>query len=227
LGLRARFIILVLAGGGLISAVMAWITFDDSRQALMESRQEQLFDLAQAQATKLSRGLIMVSQSAKTLANLLETYQPKNAAELEKLLRRQLDQAPGIFGMAAAYAPGAFVGGPRLPAPYLHRTRQGIKTTSLADGGYNFMRWDWYLIPTLLARPVWSEPYFDEGGGGTVMTTYSAPMVVKGKVKGVVTADVDLARLGQEVNRLAVGREGFAFLISRQGTFLPRPVPRT
>ena len=226
LGLRSRFIIFVLAGVGLVSAIMAVVSFRESRDALLELRQEDLFDLARGQAAEVSRQLSLVSQPTLTLARMLEVMQPRDRAQLVKLLRRQVSESRHIFGMAAAYAPHAFYPTRRLFCPYVFRSRKGIQVSSLDSQDYNYPRWDWYLIPYLLARPVWSEPYFDEGGGGALMTTYSAPMVIKGKVKGVITADVELDRLGREVARLAVGARGYAFLISGQGAFLAAPQPR-
>ncbi len=225
LGLRSRFIIFVLAGVGLVSALMAWVSFRESRDALLELRQEELFDLARGQAAVVSRQLAMVSQPTMALARVLEVMQPRNRAELVRLLRRQVVGSRHIFGMAAAYAPHAFYPTRRRFCPYVFRSPRGIQVSSLAGEDYNYPRWDWYLIPYLLARPVWSEPYFDQGGGGALMTTYSAPMVVRGKVKGVITADVALNRLGREVARLSVGMRGYAFLISGQGAFLAAPQP--
>lgn len=225
LGLRSRFILLVLAGVALVSAALAWLTFAESREALLDCRQEQLFELARGQAAEVARRLEGVAQAARTLANLLKEYRPQRREDIVRLLRRQVAHSPQIFGMAVAYAPYAFAPGRRLFCPYVYRSRQGIQATSLDNEQYNYPRRDWFLVPQLLARPVWSEPYYDEGGGGTIMTTFSAPLVDKGQVWAVVTADVSLGKLGAYVARLAVGQEGYAFLISSQGTFLAAPQP--
>ena len=52
---------------------------------------------------------------------------------------------------------------------------------------------DWYLIPKLLKKNYWSEPYFDHGGGEQMMTTYSRPLYdANGKIYAIMTADVSL-----------------------------------
>lgn len=223
LRLRTRFTVFVLAGVGLISLVMAGVTYHGSRQALLAARQEQLLDLAKSQASELSRYLDDVSGPARDLSTTLEIWHPGDAGQATRMLRHHLEEAPKAFGMALAYAPFAFDPQKRFFAPYVFRGPQGFKTLNLDSPTYDYLSQDWYLVPTLLDRPAWAEPYFDEGGGEALMTTYSSPMEVEGQVLGVVTADVDLKQLGQEVAALTVGKQGYAFLLTHQGTFLAAP----
>lgn len=52
---------------------------------------------------------------------------------------------------------------------------------------------DWYQIPRLLNKPYWSEPYYDEGGGNIIMTTYSYPIYdMQGNMVAIFTADLSL-----------------------------------
>jgi signal transduction histidine kinase/ActR/RegA family two-component response regulator len=75
-------------------------------------------------------------------------------------------------------------------------------------------KWDWYAdpkkkyihsspdIPLVLADKtaklprmetgLWCDPFFDEGGGDVLMTTYSAPFFLGRKFAGVVTCDVTI-----------------------------------
>ncbi|MFH1035855.1 MAG: SpoIIE family protein phosphatase [Pseudomonadota bacterium] len=223
LRLRTRFAVFVLAGVGLISLAMALLTYHGSREALLQARQEQLMALAKFQASQLARSLGQVSGTARNLSTSLEIWHPANGEEAMAMLRHQLMEAPKAYGMALAYEPFAFDPRRRFFAPYIYRSPPGFKEINLDSPTYDYLAQDWFLIPTQLKRPAWAEPYFDEGGGETLMTTYSAPMVRDNRVLGVVTADVDLERLGREVADLAVGQQGYAFLLTHQGTFLAAP----
>ena len=137
-----------------------------------------------------------------------------------------LDANPGIFGTAAAYAPGAY--SPDLPrfAPYYCRKPNGIEAIPLGYGSY-YELMDWYLIPAELGRPLWSEPYFDESGGDIVMTTFSVPFF-RGqgpdrRLLGVITADVSLDWLRKQVAKVAMYHSGYAFLVSGNGVFVSHP----
>jgi sigma-B regulation protein RsbU (phosphoserine phosphatase) len=92
---------------------------------------------------------------------------------------------------------------------------------------YEYFYWDWYQIPKELKRPVWTEPYFDEGAGQIIMATYSVPFykTVSGERKfmGVVTADISLAWLQQIVSSIKIKQTGYGFLITKNGTFVTHP----
>ena len=61
---------------------------------------------------------------------------------------------------------------------------------------YLYWYWDWYQIPQELGRPMWSEPYFDEGSGNIIMSSFSVPFyrnaAGKETLQGIVEADVSL-----------------------------------
>ncbi len=65
----------------------------------------------------------------------------------------------------------------------------------------------------MLKAPVWTDPYFDEGAGNTIMTTYARPFFERGgetaasKVKGIVTADVSLEWLTNLVYSVQVAAQ--------------------
>ena len=46
----------------------------------------------------------------------------------------------------------------------------------LGSQNYDYPCMDWYLIPQLLKQEYWSEPYYDEGGGNIIMSTYAKPL---------------------------------------------------
>ena len=74
---------------------------------------------------------------------------------------------------------------------------------------------------------MWSEPYFDEGAGNIIMSTYSVPFYqdIKGEKKllGIVTADISLAWLQEMVSSIKIAETGYAFLISKTGTLITHP----
>ncbi|MEW5913219.1 MAG: adenylate/guanylate cyclase domain-containing protein [Thermodesulfobacteriota bacterium] len=223
LRLRSRFVIFVLSGVAVVAAAMALISHQEASQAMLKASQEHLLSLALAQAAELGRRLESVSAAPRGLALSLEQVGVRDRQFAVSILRQHISGNPRIFGMALALVPGQ---GPqrRLFSAYVYRTPQGFKSMDLDSPSYDYPRQDWYLIPSLLGRAVWSEPYFDEGGGGVLMTTFSAPLLSQGRVEGIVTADVSLQELGRQVRSLDVGSQGYAFVLTSQGTFLAAPI---
>jgi len=86
---------------------------------------------------------------------------------------------------------------------------------------------DWYQIPKELERPMWSEPYYDEGAGNAIMSTYSVPIYkhLNGQKKfiGILTADISLDWLQEYMNSIKIYKTGYGFMISSNGTMVTHP----
>lgn len=83
---------------------------------------------------------------------------------------------------------------------------------------------DWYQIPKLLRRSYWCEPYYDEGGGEHIMTTFSRPLFDKrDNMYGVVTADVSLDWLKNVVNGAMPFKGSYPLLLGRGCEFIVCP----
>ena len=71
------------------------------------------------------------------------------------------------------------------------------------------------------------QPYFDQGGGNTLMTTYATPMKLgsDGKFAGVATADISLDWLQQLTENIQILETGFGLIVSYQDTIVAHPDP--
>jgi class 3 adenylate cyclase/HAMP domain-containing protein len=220
-------VLFVVLGVGLVTVIMALMTYQRGSRHLLAARQAQLLDLARAQASEVARRMEIVAGVARETATTLETIGFPDKPALIKFLENHVRKNPSIFGMALAFEPGAYRPGQKLFAPYVYRAKgakRGLKSVELENQSYYYYpSQNWYVIPKLLKRPVWSEPYFDEGGGWVLMTTVSAPVIRGGRVVAIATADVHLGILGETVRSLVVARSGYAFVLTRQGTFLAAP----
>jgi len=90
-----------------------------------------------------------------------------------------------------------------LYCPYAFRKGDEILSVDLAEGyDYTANTTDWYILPQALLHTksaqgaqlgMWSDPYFDAGGGNIDMVTYSVPFAdSKGVFMGIATIDVSL-----------------------------------
>ena len=110
-------------------------------------------------------------------------------------------------------------------APYSYDAGGEILSSTLATAEYDYHHQEWFVKPLELDGPYWSEPYFDEGGGNMLMTTYSIPVRdKKGRVSAVFTADVSLEWLTELVGSVKVYPTAFSMLISRTGQIMVCPV---
>jgi len=147
--------------------------------------------------------------------------------DLLSLIRQTVENNPEIYGSTIAFEPYMFDPDSFYFAPYYYKHKDETKFTYIGSDSYKYFSWDWYKIPKEKNKPMWSEPYFDEGAGNIIMATYSVPFYrdIKGKkqLMGIVTADISLAWLQEMVSSIKIAETGYAFLISKEGTLITHP----
>ncbi len=192
--------LIVLLTGCLAAIFIAGMALDYylSRAEILERLAGQSQDTIKAAVTDMENWLDAVEESTLLLSRILQARDYSNDA-LRQMLKDIVEHNEDIFGAAIALNPE------RLPEPggfapyYFHR--DGILSyADLAAGDYNYREQPWFVEAVADGRPVWVEPYFDEGGGEVLMTTFSVP-VYRFDAQGdrflhaVVTADIGLADL--------------------------------
>jgi sigma-B regulation protein RsbU (phosphoserine phosphatase) len=185
-------------------------------------------NLTRSVANRVEQEFRSVEKVPQNFARFLETSSV-NKETLLQLLQNLVKENKEIYGMTVSYEPYAFDSSHEWVAPYYFKGKKGIELVEFEPPGYNYVQQDWYHIPAVKREPVWSDPYFDEGGGNILMTTYSVPFFERDtsgnalKVKGIVTADVSLVWLTKLISTIEVGRTGYCSVISDTGRFITHP----
>jgi serine phosphatase RsbU (regulator of sigma subunit)/HAMP domain-containing protein len=183
-------------------------------------------NLSYSTLNKIESTLKAVEKIPQQIAYSLESSS-YTKEELLKYIRQTVDNNPEIYGSAVAFEPYMFDAGSLYFSPYFYRPNNEIEFTYIGSESYKYFSWDWYKAPKEQNKPMWSEPYFDEGAGNIMMATYSVPFYkeIKGEriFMGVVTADISLAWLQEIVSSIKIAETGYAFLISKKGTLITHP----
>ncbi|MEI8004981.1 MAG: ATP-binding protein [Bacteroidota bacterium] len=147
-----------------------------------------------------------------------------NEEKMKYLLRQMVENNKDIFGAALAFEPYYKSPRDKYYSFYYCKEHEKLKFVYLGNDNYNYFTMDWYQIPRELGRSQWCEPYFDEGGGNALMSTYSIPLYVNKDGRktfiGILTVDVSLTYLQQIVNAIKVYQTGYGYMISRIGTIV-------
>ncbi|MDD2736855.1 MAG: SpoIIE family protein phosphatase [Desulfuromonadaceae bacterium] len=181
-------------------------------------------NLVLASVNRVETELSSIGKVAEGVVNALETGRYTEET-LKTLLKGTLEGNKEIYGVGAAFEPDASAARRRPFVPYFYR-KDGQPTFASEDD-FQFLTLDWYQIPRELGIKTWSEPYFDEGSGGILMTSCSVPFFTGSadikKVGGIVVADVSLDWLTEIVASIKVLKTGYSFLLSKNGTMLTHP----
>ncbi|HAK94104.1 MAG TPA: hypothetical protein DCM87_03625, partial [Planctomycetes bacterium] len=220
LKLAPRLAVLVCLGTGAILATVAYFDYREVQDVLREELERRARNVADATARAME---VVTSEVRKIVAQTAISLRsnPLPVDRIYRLLDATVREHKEIYGTAVALAGVAPV------IPYVYREDGGIAHRDLGAGDYAFETLDWYALPRELGAPVWTEPYYDEGGGDTIMVTYAVPIVEEpgGRFQGVVTGDVALGWLRDLLASVDLGDGGYAFLLSRNGTLISHPDP--
>jgi len=205
----------------LILLVILAVNLVTSSDRAFAKSQEEMAATVQALSQRFNGELQRVAQVAEQTARTVTTLQDISEEEIYGLLEDGVRQDPLIYGAAMGFVENSFAGMVAF-CPYVHR--DGINSDALnrldIAFAYDYLNDPgirWWHDPVTLGRPIWSEPYFDEGAGDIMMSTYSVPFYDDGALRGVTTIDIPLEPL-----QAFIGTDLNVAILSAEGRFIHR-----
>jgi sigma-B regulation protein RsbU (phosphoserine phosphatase) len=172
--LTTRMIVWVLLASGIVFLTAVTLSSRLSRTTAIRAAEQEAFNAAEAARNRVLAVLGSVERSTELLGASLETLHPDRLS-LEEMLRRFVGGNPDVYGSTASFEPFAYDARLERYAPYFYRNPKApagqLTEESLATSTYRYWERDWYRLPLESRSPQWSEPYFDEEGGNTLMVT--------------------------------------------------------
>ena len=171
-------------------------------------------------ATEITNQLGSVETTINQSVWVLEEniHQPDS---LHHIITSIIKNNPLIVGSGIAFVPDYYKEKGKYFMPYVSFSSNKIAYQILGSQNYDYPCMDWYLIPQLLKQPNWSEPYYDDGGGNFIMSTYAKPLFDSdGKLVAVYTANISLTQFTDSISLLKPYPSSYTYLISRNGSFL-------
>lgn len=131
-----------------------------------------------------------------------------------------------IIGSAVGFIPNYFESYGEYYAPYtfIDAFDNKVKNIQMGNEEYHYFDMEWFKSPLELGKSRWSEPYFDEGGGDQLMTTYSTPIKDSlGKIVAILTSDVSLKAITNKVMSAKLYEHTYVFALGRGGEYIAHP----
>ncbi|QRO02031.1 methyl-accepting chemotaxis protein [Archangium violaceum] len=150
-------------------------------------------------------------------------------------LQKVLAENPKLLGLWTAWEPNAFDG---LDAKYVNThgtdsTGRYISYWNRGDGQIKLEplvdyekegAGDYYLLSRRSGKETIIDPYvYTVAGKPVLMTSVSVPILLDGKVIGVVGADLSLDQVQNQISEITPFDTGYAVLVSNNGTFVATP----
>jgi len=206
MSIRGRMLFYFIVPALLIYLAISLINITLLHNSSVQRVEQNMSERARHYADSLDGHLRQVAQVAKTTADIMNNVPSLTTDQLYEQLDSNTRQSNLIYGGAICYAPFRFDSDKRLFCPYVYRGPDTLDQSELSNAslqrmdisnGYDYTdpKWEWWSNVHESKEAIWTEPYFDEGAGNILMTTFSAPFYKDGQFRGVTTIDVALKPL--------------------------------
>ncbi len=142
--------------------------------------------------------------------------------------RRVLENNPELNGCSISFEPFYYKDKGEYFSAYSYNNGDSIMTENEGSETYQYHTMDWYLIPKLLDRPYWIEPFQEDATEGIVVqdifSSYSQPIHDKaGKIVGTFSVDICLDWFSDTISATRPFPNSYTILLGKGGTYLVHP----
>lgn len=220
-----RLLIAIVAVAGLLASVLCGMGYLHYRSQQLETALSNAQLETDQAASTIAANLSQLEESAKTVEESLDKGSI-DRADIEQTLRDALGKNPDLASIGVAFVPFGADPKVRLFAPMVLRKGAG---TEYKDAGtfneYTLPGHDWYNLP-LKGGAMWLEPHFGVGSHEFI-AQYARPFFYPNDPKtprGVVFGNYSLENIRAKVGSMELGKTGYAFIISKKGTYVSHPI---
>jgi len=225
-GLSFKIVTSIFLSISIIFLIIFLYNYNVTSSIIEKKVEDTAENLTQKKINQVETVLVSVERVPQNIANLIEKFS-YSENQLIEILKIMVGENDAIYGATIAFEPYMFDKEKKYLAPYVYKSSGSLEISSLATESYNYPSADWYKIPKSLGKAIWSEPYYDEGGGNALMSTFSVPIfkTINGtrKIIGIITSDISLEWLDQVVATNKELESSYGFLVSKEGRLITHP----
>ncbi|MBQ9678187.1 MAG: SpoIIE family protein phosphatase [Prevotella sp.] len=164
---------------------------------------------------------------ATNMTEWLVQRHPDKADSMFVYSRGMLLNNPDFYNCSIAFEPYYFKDKGRYFSAYSVINGDSIRTIQGGSDNYQYFFMDWYLMPTLLNHPCWTEPYMDfdaPTNSYAMVTSYCQAIKDKeGNVIGVINTSLSLNWLSKTISETKPYPHSYSIMIGRGGTYFVHP----
>ncbi len=224
--IAAHLILLIIPITAIIFSGIFGYSYWESLRLAQKDIRTSADRLADATVNKIESKLLAAQKVCRSLATFAECDE-RGADEIHRFLKATIADNPEVYGAVVGFETNSLEKDLKYFCPYYYNQSNKVAYTDLGTEEFNYPGWEWFSLPRAAGVPAWSEPYFDEGAGNVLMTTYSTPFFrsegSSSRFLGVATADLSLAAIQEQLRNIRIYESGYAFLISKKGRFIAHP----
>lgn len=164
---------------------------------------------------------------ASAMTKWLVLRHPEEPDSMYVYSRSMLLNNPDFYNCSIAFEPYYFKEKGRYFSAYTIHVGDSLRTIQGGSESYQYFFMDWYLMPMLLNKPCWTEPYMDYDvatNTSEMLTSYSQTITNRqGAVIGVINTSLSLNWLSQTISSIKPYPNSYSIMIGRGGTYFVHP----
>jgi PAS domain S-box-containing protein len=194
------------------------------RQWALVNVEQRMTELTNSYAHRFDSQLRETAQAAIMTAAYVEKNPGLSSDQIYALLQANLERNPLVYGSAVAFEPYKYDPNRRLFVRYVYRDGKTFQRADPSETGYDYteLKQKYWHIPRDTGRGVWTDPYFDEGAGNILMSTYSVPFFSNKTFLGIATVDIPLEPL-RELSQIGIPGTIKINILTKSGKFVYSP----
>ena len=166
-------------------------------------------------------------EAASTMTKWLAERHPYEPDSMFVYSKGTLRKNPDFYNCSIAFEPYHFMDRGRYFSAYTKHVGDSLRTIQGGSDDYQYFYMDWYLMPLLLDKPCWTEPYVDYDvatNTSEMLTSYcQSIMDQNGQEIGVVNTSLSLNWLSQTISAVKPYPHSYSIMIGRGGTYFVHP----
>jgi len=142
-------------------------------------------------------------------------------ADYRAIIEKMVSMNPNTLGSGLWLEKYIYDSNTKYFGPYVYKDgNELIYTEDYETEDYDYPSTDWYIAGKNTENGAgWTDPYYDETTGITMITT-AVPIKTDKGIVGVVSADYDLTTIQRIISQVELEDSGFAFLLDSKGRFI-------
>lgn len=125
----------------------------------------------------------------------------------------EIDVNRNLTGCGVAFVPDYFPDRGKWFEPYASIVDDKPSVQDIGSASHNYFETEWYKTGISTPGGIWSRPYLDTDGAGTLLCTYTLPVYTSnGKLAGVLGADISLEWLSYILRDIDVSQNRIGML---------------
>lgn len=210
-----------------IFAVAFTLMFAEAREVVREEAWNKATKTIESAVLHIDNTLHRTEVAANNMLVVIEQHLD-NPDMMFELSRRVLENNPELSGTSISFEPYYFKDKGRYFSAYSYNNGDSIQTEQEGTDNYQYHCMDWYLIPKLLNKPYWIEPFQEDATEGIIVkdifSSYSQPIHdTQGNVVGTFSVDICLDWFSKTISNAKPYPHSYSILLGKGGTYLVHP----